>query len=197
MPLLGDLERFVATSLYPLRVPIAIGVLALIGGLLLVARRRRWDRAVRRHPRIAGAGLVAVLAVGLPVGWYLASPLVIRTELVEPAVAGGQVVVGGEFRGADEFHFGQGTATIVEVAPGRHVLRLAEFSVRNGPDLYVYLAADPDGQVGASDLELGLLKATDGAFEYELPAGVDPSSFGSAVVWCRQFAVLFAHAPLG
>jgi hypothetical protein len=43
-------------------------------------------------------------------------------------------------------------------------------------------------------LELGTLKATDGAFSYDLPTGTDPSSFASAVIWCKQFAVQFAVA---
>ena len=34
----------------------------------------------------------------------------------------------------------RGTASIVEVEPGRFHLRLEDFSVRNGPDLYVYLS---------------------------------------------------------
>ena len=68
------------------------------------------------------------------------------------------------------------------------------FSVRNGPDLFVYLSPDRAGYADGA-LELGTLKATDGAFGYELPAGTDPGEFASAVVWCKQFAVLFAVAP--
>jgi hypothetical protein len=67
--------------------------------------------------------------------------------------------------------------------------------VRNGPDLFVYLSPDAQG-FGPGALELGTLKATDGAFNYVLPAGTDPGTFHSVVVWCKQFAVQFAHAPL-
>ena len=45
-------------------------------------------------------------------------------------------------------------------------------------------------------LELGKLKATDGAFGYELPPGTDPADFASAIIWCKQFSHLFAVAPL-
>lgn len=100
----------------------------------------------------------------------------------------------GEFSGADDFHFGRGTASIVEVAPGRFHLRLEDFSVRNGPDLYVVLSTAPDGYADDA-LELGTLKATDGAFGYDLPAGVEPSAFRSAIIWCKQFSQLFAVAP--
>ena len=60
--------------------------------------------------------------------------------------------------------------------PGSYILRLEDFSVRNGPDLYVYLSpAVDDYATGA--LELGQLKATDGAFGYALPAGHRPRRF--------------------
>jgi hypothetical protein len=169
--------------------------------------------------------------VSLPVAWYLASPIWIRTELVEPGPAAvvdvtpapaspttafsaapaspAPVVTTtpspapfaarrhstGSFRGTDDFHFGRGTATIIETAPGRFTLRLDDFSVRNGPDLYVYLSPKADDYARGA-LELGKLKATDGAFGYDLPAGVDPAGFGSAIVWCKQFSHQFAVAPL-
>jgi len=101
----------------------------------------------------------------------------------------------GTFEGTDDFHFGRGTASLIEVEPGRYHLRFEDFSVRNGPDLYVYLSPDPDGYA-ADALELGRLKATDGAFGYDLPAGTDPSRFRSAVIWCKQFSHLFATATL-
>ena len=42
-----------------------------------------------------------------------------------------------------------------------------------------------------------MLKATDGAFGYELPAGANPNDYASAIIWCKQFSHLFAVAPLG
>lgn len=100
----------------------------------------------------------------------------------------------GEFRGADDFHFGRGQALIIETEPGRFVLRLEQFSVRNGPDLFVYLAPTESGIAGA--VNLGRLKATDGAFHYEIPTGTELDAVRSALVWCRRFGVLFASAPL-
>jgi hypothetical protein len=105
-----------------------------------------------------------------------------------------RVVLTGTFMGADDFHFGHGDALIIETEPGVYVLRFENFSVRNGPDLFVYLSEDPSGEDVDEALNLGDLKATDGAFNYEIPPGVDVSRVKSAVVWCRQFSVLFAHA---
>ena len=103
-------------------------------------------------------------------------------------------VATGEFAGTDDFHFGSGTASIIEVEPGRYHLRLEDFSVRNGPDLYVYLSPAADGYTDDA-LEVGLLKATDGSFGYDLPAGARPGRFRSAIIWCKQFSHLFATAP--
>jgi hypothetical protein len=96
--------------------------------------------------------------------------------------------------GTDDFHFGRGTATLIEIGPGRYHLRLEDFSVRNGPDLFVYLSPDADGY-DKDALELGRLKATDGSFGYDLPDGADPAAYRSAIIWCKQFAHLFATAP--
>jgi hypothetical protein len=227
MDLLAELAQTFLTSLYTLRVPIAIGSVIAFAGFVWVARRRGWFAAARRHPGRTAALAVVVLAVGLPVGWYLGSPLFIRTALVEPApsavptpavtnapAAGapsapiaaptlGPTLAPptlrpertGTFTGADDFHFGSGTARLIETAPGSWVVRFEDFSVRNGPDLYVYLSPDPDGYADDAT-ELGTLKATDGDFNYEVPAGTDVAAARSVVVWCKQFAVMFAHAEL-
>jgi uncharacterized membrane protein len=103
------------------------------------------------------------------------------------------VVQQGEFAGADDFHFARGQALLIETAPGEYTLRFENFSVRNGPDLFVYLSTDAEGY-SEDALLLGELKGTDGAFNYEVPNGKDVSQYKSAVVWCRAFSVLFATA---
>ena len=99
----------------------------------------------------------------------------------------------GDWVGADDFHFAQGDMSIIETEPGRYILRVENFSIRNGPDLFVYLSPSSGGYEEGG-LNLGELKATDGAFNYEVPEGTDLSAYRSAVVWCEQFAVLFATA---
>jgi hypothetical protein len=198
--------------------------------IAIVAWRRGWFAAARRHPGRSAVVLAIALAFGAPLTWYLASPIWIRTSLVEagPAAAPSPAstpapsvsadvptapppsaptasptpeptpfepvtVASGEFEGTDEFHFGNGTASIIEVEPGRYHLRLEDFSVRNGPDLYVYLSTAADDYADDA-VEVGLLKATDGSFGYDLPEGTDPSRFRSAIIWCKQFSHLFAVA---
>ena len=230
MESLADLQRALFDGLYANRIPVAVGSMVIAVVVLLIAWRAGWFAAALRHPGRSGVVLTMVLAVGLPLTWYLASPIWVRTELIEPEPAAEAVatvapspvaeapspsvaaapsapddpqptpfaprtVAMGEFHGTDDFHFGRGTARIVETAPGAYTLRLADFSVRNGPDLYVYLSPDADDYDDGA-LELGKLKATDGAFGYALPAGTDPTEFASAIIWCKQFSHLFAVAPL-
>jgi hypothetical protein len=230
-----ELQRTFFDALYTYRFESALLGMVAVGILAVVGWRRGWLAAARRHPGRTGALVVALSVVGLPLGWYVASPLWIRTELIEP---GPEVILdaadstpsprprsnarpptaspsarpahpppaepssfaprpfsSGSFRGTDDFHYGRGTATIIETAPGRFTLRLEDFSVRNGPDLFVYLSPVADDYAQGA-LELGRLKATDGAFGYELPQGVDPADFPSAIIWCKQFSHLFAVAPL-
>lgn len=211
---LGMFEDITA-DLYPYRFVITP---LLISGLLLIsylAYRRGLHRVPLRH------GL-ATLLIGVPAfviviiaADYLVSPLWERTRLEEasplitasaleaPAPATRtetsvqpRVLLTGTFMGSDDFHFGHGDAQLIQTGPNTYVLRFENFSVRNGPDLYVYLSENRDGETVMESLNLGKLKATDGAFNYEIPANVDVSKVKSAVVWCRQFAVRFAHAEL-
>ena len=102
----------------------------------------------------------------------------------------------GMFVGADEFHFGRGAARVIATADGSSIVRLEEFAVRNGPDLYVYLSPDPSGYADGA-IELGRLKADRGNQNYAVPPGVDIAGSRSVVIWCKQFGVLFATAALG
>ena len=232
MELLGDLERAFAAVIYPNRLLVAIGLVVLVAVLIIVGRRRHWDVAARRHPRRTLGGLLVAAAIGVPLGWYLGSPLFLSTTVDEPApIAVGQasptptagspsldpgagtasplpstspsavatpalIERSGSFQGADEFHFGRGTARLIETAPGTFTVRLEDFAVRNGPDLYVYLSPSADGYT-KSALELGRLKADQGNQNYEVPSGTDVKAARSVVIWCRQFSVQFAVASLG
>ena len=235
MASLDDIQRAFFDGVYTNRIPVAFASIVLAVAVVAIAWRAGWFAAARRHPRRSGPLLLVAIAVALPLTWYLASPIWIRTELIEPEAAREAVaaesparsasssvnadpsrpaagsprvsptpsatplaprtIATGEFHGTDDFHFGRGTARIVETAPGTFTLRLVDFSVRNGPDLFVYLSPSvSDYEDGA--LELGRLKATDGTFGYALPPGTDPAEYASAIIWCKQFSHLFALAPL-
>jgi hypothetical protein len=230
----GDLERLFASSLYPLRIPLFVAGIVVAALLVRTARRRGWLVAARAHPGRSSLVLAAILAVALPLGWYLASPLFITTRIDEappvavlspgsdgagtsPSIASpvfsaappaapsdphSDVTAGpvlaerrGMFHGEDDFHFGRGTARLFGTPDGVF-LRFEGFEVRNGPDLYVYLSPAAGGYAGKGNLELGRLKASQGNQNYRLPAGTDPATYRSVVIWCKQFAVQFAVATL-
>jgi hypothetical protein len=256
---LGRFEEFFSEAVYPIWPLWAAAVIGALAAALYVAGRRGWHRVALGHPVTTAAAAAVILALAVPAGYYLVSPLFERSlaceaSPLEGAGAGSEkcedavvtrtdgsptpaaspsaapatpapgesspslaptpaasepsptvaptpvpfeagVAYQGEFHGADDFHFGRGKALLIETAPAQYVLRFEEFSVRNGPDLYVYLSPDASGY-GDGSLELGTLKATDGAFNYDVPPGADVSQFKSAIVWCKQFSVLFAVAPL-
>ena len=231
MPLVGRLESWFG-GLYPWRWPITLALMFVFAAVVFLTWRRGWQRPLRRHPALSAMAALVVVAIALPLGNYLLSPLWSRTELHEaspllaatagpafeptpgatstastlplamaamspttPAAFMPTAVALGEVQGADEFHFGRGTALLIETAPGEYVLRFEDFSVRNGPDLFVYLSPSADGYAEGA-LNLGALKATDGNINYEVPPGTDIGAFHGAVVWCREFSVLFATATL-
>ena len=179
----GELQRAFFDAIYTYRIPVGLAAGVFAVGAALVAWRLGWFGAARRHPARAGILLVIGLAIALPLGYYVASPLWIRTELIEPEPVASRrrprrrsrrpleptsrrrpsrrrprsdvsasatpstrprssraVSPAASFHGTDDFHFGRGTATIIETAPGAYTLRLEAFSVRNGPDLFVYLS---------------------------------------------------------
>ena len=160
---------------------------------------------------------VALVAAGA-FGWWTISPLFLTTTLHEdlPARAtatvapaptkaaalpsavpvGPKILAMGELQRVDELHRGTGPVSLVEL-DGKTFLRFENVAIQNGPDLHVYLARGMGGAYdGGRDLYLGALKATNGSFNYELPAGVAVADYKSVVVWCRAFTVLFTWADL-
>jgi hypothetical protein len=224
MPLLNvfsTLEGFMS-DLYPYRYVVTpLLVVATLAGLY-VAWRLGLHRPLLRHRFVTAAIAAPLLVVTLVLGNYLLSPLWERSYLEEtspleavvpqdtamrdamvpavmtdaPAAPLPGIALQGMFKGADDFHFGRGDAQVIRTADGKHVLRFENFSVRNGPDLYVYLSVDSNGKKVEETLNLGRLKATDGAFNYEIPDHINVESIGSVIVWCRQFSTLFAVATV-
>lgn len=173
--------------------------------------------ALRRNRLGQGALGIAILA-GAAFGWWALSPLFVsttlnedlpgRTALAAPAAtvtaasapttapAGPKVLAAGQLQRVDDLHRGTGPVSLVEL-DGKTYLRFENVAIQNGPDLHVYLARGAGGAYdGGRDLYLGALKATNGSFNYELPAGTMTSDFMSVVVWCRAFSVLFTWADL-
>lgn len=135
--------------------------------------------------------------------WYLFSPLFIDRVVSEslPSDFEAEIVATGTFRDADRAHRGTGTVELLRSAGGSELVRFTDFEVTNGPDLEVWLVAEPDPQSSADVkqsnwVSLGPLKGNIGDQSYSVPDEVDTSEFGSVVIWCEQFGVLFSPATL-
>ncbi len=123
------------------------------------------------------------------------------TEPMMPAMSSAMVLSMGNFRDADSFHKGSGTATVYLLEDGSHVLRFEDFRVTNGPDLRVLLSKAADiankGEFQQYEyVELDRLKGNIGNQNYVIPADLDISEYGSVVIYCKPFHVLFSVAPL-
>jgi len=91
-------------------------------------------------------------------------------------------------------HYGSGRVTI-SGDPDSRTLRFEGVDIAGAPNMFVYLSDRSDGQPGKFT-DLGPLKATNGSFNYPVPADLDLSSVRSVVVWCRAFTVTVTWAPL-
>ena len=181
--------------------------------------------ATVRRSRPIQAALALVLVAAGAFGWWTISPLLLTTTLNEdlparasataaaptaaaataaPAAttqatappAGPKVLSKGQLQRVDDLHRGTGPVSLIEL-DGKTYLRFDDVAIQNGPDLHVYLARGVGGAYdGSRDLYLGALKATNGSFNYELPAGTPLADYKSVVVWCRAFTVLFTWADL-
>ena len=171
-----------------------------------------------RKNRPAQVALALGLGAAAAFGWWTISPLFLTktlnedlpataTSIVAPAAtsatiaataapAGPKTLVIGQLQRVDDLHRGSGPVSVVE-QDGKTFLRFDNVAIQNGPDLHVYLARGSGGAYdGSRDLYLGALKATNGSFNYELPAGTTIADYKSVVVWCRAFTVLFTWADL-
>lgn len=112
-----------------------------------------------------------------------------------------QRLAAGTFRDADSAHRGEGEAAIYTLADGSKIARFEDFRVTNGPALIVLLAKAESPQTAAEVIDggyvsLGDLKGNVGSQNYTLPDNIDPADYGSIVIWCELFDVLFSAADL-
>jgi hypothetical protein len=92
-----------------------------------------------------------------------------------------------------------GNATLGKTSDGRVLLRFENLNSANGPDLHVYLSrqvSPATTQQVMDGVEVGTLKATTGASNYELAATTDIAQFKSVVIYCKSFSVVFGYANL-
>lgn len=80
---------------------------------------------------------------------------------------------------------------------GQTIIRFADnFKASNGPDLKVFLSPQSietaKGRNATSgSVLLGFVKSNKGAQDYVVPAGIDLANFGSVLIHCEKFSVLW------
>jgi Electron transfer DM13 len=100
----------------------------------------------------------------------------------------------GSFVGAgDGFHNAKGLAKVIPLGGGRTILRLENFQSTNGPNVHLYLATD---KAASNFIDLGRLKANNGNQNYNIPARTDLAKYNTALIWCKDFSVLFGSVQL-
>lgn len=145
-----------------------------------------------------------IVAVG--VGYWLVSPLFIDKEISESienimmdqegnpqqSATPPQYISTGTFVGLAG-HNAKGTAKLIRTGDVYYIRFEDDFSVTNGPDLFVYLGKD--GQYNP-DARLESLKGNIGSQNYEIPGSIAVSDYNEVWVWCRAFSVPFGKAIL-
>jgi hypothetical protein len=137
---------------------------------------------------IVGIISVAILAFA----YYAISPFFRHIKVDEQApVANTQSLKSASVIGTSG-HSASGAVRVI-VTGEKSYIRYENFKTINGPDLYVYLAKDLDAK---DFVNLGILKATEGNVNYEVPDGVDVKKYRYVMTWCKQFGVLFNYADI-
>jgi len=102
----------------------------------------------------------------------------------------------------DPVHWGKGKLRLSRDGQSNITVFLEkDFEVGPGPRFHVYLV-DNDNIRSAGDFkaakvfDLGRLRAFKGSQVYQIPANTDISSYGSVVIWCKEFGVLISPATL-
>jgi hypothetical protein len=91
-----------------------------------------------------------------------------------------------------ESHEVAGRALVIETED-MLTLRFEDFETINGPELHIYLSSSLEDE---DFIDLGIIKATKGNVNYELPMDIDLEHYNTVLVWCEPFSVLFSYAVL-
>jgi Electron transfer DM13 len=147
-------------------------------------------------------GGVVGTGAGVALGFFLFPYVFPPPPAAESLSASDQtaIVANGTFIHAnpsDPIHWGRGKVSVYD----RVVFLEPDFEVGPGPKYHVYLVPVADvrkeEQVTKSMfVDLGRLRSFKGSQRYTIPAGLDPGTYQSVVIWCEQFGVLISPADL-
>ena len=147
------------------------------------------------------SGILLLITVALA-GYYFISPLFNTIEVNDtlpesfqtPLEEGGSVyAMDGPFAvEGTTGHPAEGEVFVYE-GDGKRFIRFENFKTINGPNLHLYLAKDKDAK---EYIDLGPIRGTEGAINYELPDDVTLDEYPFVLHWCVPFSVLFNYAEV-
>ena len=90
-------------------------------------------------------------------------------------------------------HTTTGIVKVIKDTTNKLYLVFENFKTDNGPDLRTWVSPN---NTGNPYIELGLLKAANGNFFYELDPTFNYKTNNRVLIWCKSFSVLFGYAIL-
>lgn len=151
---------------------------------------------------VTGRQTVAVSADGpwtLKVAQEVDTPLD-QAPLATMTAPGATIALGGAFYGIDQQ--GQGRVTVYRLANGTYALRLSNFYVTPNSDLEIRLSPlhsphTTGDYTSNPSVHVAALPITAGSMNFSIPIGVNPTLYGSVVIWCERLLSAYAAATLG
>ncbi len=119
-------------------------------------------------------------------------PSFANENLVTDSVLFKTTLIGGEFG-----DISRGNVSLEKLS-GKKYLVFKNFTSSNGPAVHVYLSKTigNNAKPATEFIDLGLLKATNGTFNYEITTNPDISVYKYVLVWCQQFSIQFGYGEL-
>lgn len=106
----------------------------------------------------------------------------------------------GAFSGRSGQTVDAGDAVVYEGADGTRMVRIEGLDMTNGPALHVKLSTAPidalSVEFGYDTVDLGPLVYNVGDSTYPIPPDVDVSNYRSVTIWCDDYDVNYAVAPI-
>ncbi|MFN3212284.1 MAG: DM13 domain-containing protein [Henriciella sp.] len=142
--------------------------------------------------------LLAAVAIGLT-GTAIGAPALAQATAEAAVVQEASYETSGDFIKKSKRLKGSWS---VEQRDGKTFIVFADdFRAANGPDLKIFLSpksiADATGKNAVDgSINIGELKKTKGTQEYEVPAGINLADYGSVLVHCEAYSVLWGGGNL-
>ena len=142
--------------------------------------------------------ILAAAAIGLT-GMATVAPALAQTQIEASVSQSVDYATSGDFvRKSKKL---KGSWTVEQRGDKTFIVFADDFRAANGPDLKIFLSpksiSDATGKNAVDgSLNIGELKNTKGTQEYEVPAGINLADYGSVLVHCEAYSVLWGGGDL-